>query len=139
MAVITPRDFLDSIVSALLPFWAGRTEIAWPNKPFDPEALQEYLQVQVIGDAGGQTLLGFSTLEQTKSRAGTVSLSVFVKQNTSLDRAYDLADAALEFLEDFRTLPETILNGIGITEIGPDGVFYQIDVAGSYLYFTDRP
>ncbi len=138
MPVITDADFQDNVFTAFEAFWASRSTIAWPNVEFDPEVLAEYIEVQIVGDADGQIPVGPSTLQQTKRRTGLLAFSIFVRENTSLATAYARSEAVKGFLESTRAISNTNFTGIGQQEVGPDGVFFQVNVTATYAYYTDR-
>ncbi len=138
MPVITDSDFRDNVFTAFEAFWASRSTIAWPNVEFNPEDLDEYIEVQLIGDPEGQLPVGTSIAQQTKRRRGTVAFSIYVRENTSLDTAYARSNAVKDFLSTTRAISNTNFTGIGQQEVGPDGVFFQVNVTASYAYYTDR-
>ncbi len=138
MPIISDVQFRDNVFTAFTTFWAGRSTIAWPNVEFDPETVDEYIELQLIGDPAGQTPVGTSTFQQTKRRVGTVAFSIYVRENTSLDTAYARSEAVKEFLENPRAISNTTFTGIGQQEVGPDGVFFQVNVTAAYAYYTDR-
>lgn len=143
MAVVdaTPTTFRDSVFAAFDTFWAARTPVAWPNDQFDPESLPladdtAWARLSLLGSAEPETNHGSGIFRRT----GTVTVEIYVRARTATDKLYELSDAALEFIERAAgsSVKDGFLRGGRLVEIGPDGTWYQANVVGDYLYFTER-
>jgi hypothetical protein len=141
MAGLTPTEFRDAYLTALNTYWAGRTPVAWPNKPFDPETVGEadddaYIQPQFLPVPEVQEYIGASGYFR---RAGSVAVHVLTRSGTGTDKALELADLLMAFFEDpDPDVAEAIFNNVNRNEIGGGGAWYQVSVTADYLYFTDR-
>lgn len=138
---IKPAQFRDNLFAAFATFWAGRTPVAYPNVQFRPETVagDAWVELQLVGDDAGRTEIGSSEAGQPASFSGTLGISIYVRMGQGTDLAYDLAEAAVAFMEAPRNVPNTLLRDISAPqEIGPDGVWWQVNVTCTFVYFSDR-
>lgn len=143
MSEVSPLAFRNSLFVAFEAFWAGRTEIAVPNREdFDPATLPAgdtaYVRLFILGDGEGQTRLSNSVARNHYSNEGTFTVSVMVRQGGDLDEAYTLATAVGLFLENPGVADSFFRNLGPPIEVGPDGSWFEVDVSARWLYWTDR-
>lgn len=144
MSQIAPVDFRDNLFSAFSTFWAGRTPVAYPNKTFKPEEVAGDLWVEltIAGGNPGQQSIGDSVNSgKNFQRTGTFGVLIYQRQNTGTRAAYEAADAVKQFMESPRAMgvPNTVFTSISEPqEVGPDGVWWQLNQTCTFVYFTDR-
>lgn len=142
MSEVTATGFRDALFTAFDEFWADRTPVAWPNKPFDPQALGEddadaYVRPFILGDPDGQTRLSNSVARDHFIRAGQFTIELYSRMGQSTDRVYELAEAVLAWLAN-PGVTETIFSQISSPqEIGALGSWYQVNITANWRYFTD--
>ena len=143
MSEVTALAFRDSLFNAFNTFWAGRTEIAAPNVDFDPDELPEsdeaYVRLFIQGDLVGQTRLSNSIARAHFSEEGLFTIEVYVREGTDLDLAYQLGQAAQDFLSKPGVADSNFSNVSPPREIGLTGDgWFQVVVSAAWLYWTDR-
>lgn len=144
MPVITPQDFTDALFGAFNTYWAARTEIVWPNKPFDASSLSSaqltaYVRPTINELPEGERPYSTSVSPQFWTREGVFQLEIFTRGEGATDRSNELVEDALQFVER----PPLAIDGAifrrrGRFTIGFTGVWYQDNVTAAFLYFTDR-
>ena len=144
MSYVSPLDFFDSLMAAFTTYWADRTPISYPNKPFSPatlvgdDATAAWCRVFLAGDPAGQTQYSNSAATDHFARSGQIVIESYVREQSGSALAYTLADAALLFLQR-KDVPDMIFQNISAPqETGSDGTWYQIAVSATWTYFTDR-
>jgi len=141
MAGLTPKGFRDALFTAFDSYWADRTPVAWPNKPFDPDSVGEdndaaYVSPVLQGLPEGQRPIGASGYFE---RRGLVIVNIYTRTGTGTDKSAELSDDVLEFFEDpAPDVAEAVFNRLGVQEFPPGEAWQQVSVTASYLYFTDR-
>lgn len=144
MPALTPQGFADAMFGAFNTYWAGRTEIVWPNKPFDPASIgvaadDAYVKPSIVDTPGSQVPRSGSASPQLLSREGFFGVEIFTRGEESTDRANELADDVLVFLERPPvTIPGVLLSRRGLLPLGFQGAWYQVNATAAFLYFTDR-
>ncbi len=143
MSEVTALSFRDSLFNAFNTFWAGRTEIASPNRDFDPDELPEseeaYVRLFILGNPEGQTRLSNSVARAHFSEAGLFTAQVYVREGTDLDLAYQLGQAVVDFLSKPGVADSNFSNVSPPQEFGLTGDgWFQVVVSAAWLYWTDR-
>jgi hypothetical protein len=142
MSEVTALEFRDRLFTAFDTFWAGRTLIAAPNVDFDPSKLPDdataWVRLYILGSTEGQGRSSNSVSRNHWNRSGAFTIEVYVRQGGDLDEAYTLAEAAMEFLEKPDVADAWFTQITPPQEFGPDGAWFQVTVAASWVYWTDR-
>lgn len=142
MSEVTALDFRNTLFTAFETYWAGRTEIQVPNVDFDPETLPDteeaYVRLFILGDEDGQTRLSNSIDRAHFQNAGIFTIEVYVRKGIDLDLGYQLAQAAIDFLQKPGVADSNFTNISPPRELGPTGAWFLVSVSASWLYWTDR-
>ena len=142
MSNVTALEFRTALFTAFDTFWADRTQIAPPNVPFDPDKIPEgdtaWVRLYILGAEGGQERLSQSVDPHHFSRSGIFTVEVYAREGADTDEAYELAEAAIEFLENPGVDASAVSNISSPRELGRDGAWFQVSVSASWVYWTDR-
>jgi len=147
MSDVTPRTFRDDLLGAFNTYWTALhsdVPIAFPNVVFDPEDVGEsdtgaWVRVAIVGSSeGGQIRYSNSVARNHWQRNGKITFEVYVREQASTDRIYDLVDDIALFLENPGSDFAVISNISAPVELGPDGTWFQVSLSADWLYFTDR-
>lgn len=143
MSDVSPIEFQDEVMDAFGVYWAGRTQIASPNKQFDrakvPTSDPGYLQWFILGDPGGEHRFSHSVERNHFSRTGLITFTANVPILVGLDPALEMLDAVQLFLTAHK-FATAIFSGVGTPlPLGDDGAWVQVSLSANWLYFTDRP
>lgn len=147
MSEVTYQAFQDEIMDAFAAFWAGRTQIESPNRPFDrakvPESDLAYVAWTIQGETGGEGAgeerWSHSVARNHFSRRGPIVFTANVRDEAGIDPAYSILTDCSKFLETVVT-PHAIFQEIGTPlSLGSDGAWWQVSLSAQWLYFTDRP
>lgn len=147
MSELKHNEFQDAVNGSFTTYWAARTPIAYANKTFDPaeevgdEDDAAWVRLALVGsDDGGQQRFSNSVDRNHFSRNGRVVVEIYVRQGTSNQRAYTLAEDVLTWMENpVPGVANTVLSNLTApVEIGSDGTWYQVTVTADWVYYTDK-
>lgn len=136
----TPAQFRDEVRTAFATFWTGKGEsldaIGWNNLSFDPSNLDEYIFLNLAHASGTIASLGTGVDTQIR-RTVIFAAQIFVRHNTGQQRADELSELVLEFLESAK-LPGIRFRDIGLTEAGRVNEWFQVNANCSVEYDSYR-
>ncbi len=138
MSEVTSLAFRDNVLTAFDTAWADETEIAAPNVDFKLDGKDEWVRLYILGNTYGQERFSSSVSTNFWRRTGILTIEIFVRQNTDLDRAYVLAEKAILWLENPGVADSIFNTRSAPVEIGTDGTWFQVTVTADWQYFTDR-
>ncbi|MCK5089765.1 MAG: hypothetical protein KAQ88_07285 [Hyphomicrobiaceae bacterium] len=136
----TPAQFRDAVRTAFGAHWTAAGElldiVAWDNVSFNPRNLQAYVFASLAHATGELASLGTGSEVQVR-RVAIFAAQIFVRHNTGQQRADDLSEIILDFLES------THLQGIrirdtGVTEAGRVQQWFQVNVNAQIEYDSFR-
>ena len=125
------KDEANAIRSRFYSEWDETTEIAWPNKNFDPPDKQPWVRLE-IEPAGADRVTMGGKVEYD----GTVSVQVFVPQDQGDGEARDLAEQVCGIYRDAE-IGEITFGTPHVTTGGLDGRgWYMLNVWCPYMRET---
>ncbi len=136
----TVSQFRDTVRTAFSTAWTTAGEpldiVAWDNVSFNPRNLQAYVFASLAHATGEIAALGTGP-EVMVRRNAIFAAQIFVRHNTGQQRADDLAEVILDFLESAR-LQGIRIRDIGLTEAGRVNQWFQINVNAQIEYDSYR-
>ncbi len=136
----TPAQFRDAIRIAFGAAWTAAGEdlaiVAWDNLSFNPRNSEAYVLASLSHSSGSLASLGAGSTIQVR-RIAVFAGQIFVRHNTGQERADQLAEIILDFLES------TKITGIrfreqGMTEAGRVQQWFQVNVNAQVEYDSFR-
>ena len=136
----TPAQFRETMRTAFGAVWTAAGEdlatIAWNNLSFNPAALNDYVFLDLAHASGTLASLGTGNEVQVR-RTAIFAAQIFVKHNTGQQRADDLSETVLDFLESAK-LTGIRIRDISMTEAGRVNDFFQVNVSAQVDYDSYR-
>lgn len=136
----TPAQFRDDVRTAFGAHWTAAGEdlaiVAWDNVYFDPENLDAYVFAGLAHASGEFASLGAGNSIQVR-REAIFAAQIFVRHNTGQDRADELAEIVLDFLESTH-LTGIRFRDIGLTEAGRVNQWFQVNANAQVEYDSFR-
>jgi hypothetical protein len=136
----TPSQFRDAVRTAFGAHWTGAGEdldiVAWDNVSFNPRNLQAYVFAGLAHASGELASLGTGSEVQVR-RTAIFAAQIFVRHNTGQQRADDLSEIILDFLESAH-LQGIRIRDIGVTEAGRINQWFQVNVNAQIDYDSFR-
>jgi len=125
MTAAVEREAVGTILSA----WTA-TQIAWPNRKFDPPTKASWIQVSIQSGDAAQIELGASKV--VHRHPGIVLVQVFVPTDWGDKTALDLGDSVAALFRRQRmsyTDGSIVFRSPVVRSIGVDGALYQVNVS----------
>jgi len=136
----TPAEFRDAVRTAFGAHWTAAGEdlaiVAWDNVSFNPRNLQAYVFASIAHATGELASLGTGTEVQVR-RTAIFAAQIFVRHNTGQQRADDLSEIILDFLESTH-LQGIRIRDIGLTEAGRVQQWFQVNANAQIEYDSFR-
>lgn len=120
--------FFDAMAAADGDF--NQIQLAFDNFPMDVDAVSEFIRFSILNGSQEQASIGAAASQYRNT--GIISIGIFTgaADVTGSKRARQVADVvAAIFRGKVFGNPPIICRGASITNIGPDGKFYHIDVS----------
>jgi len=118
---MTPLEVRDSLITQFNASWATKTDVAWPNRPFDVDVQTEFARFSV---QMGTSFEGEKTDVGIGWRIGVVYVDVFVPVEQGDRRALHLATQAEAI---FRRKSFQHNSGFGIVTGEPTTIEFGVD------------
>lgn len=129
----TLAEAREAIYKTFIDAWDSIAPLTLDNEDFQPPN-GSWVRLSVRHTGGGQETLG-RTGNRRFERSGTAFIQVFTLQDTGTAAADTLANLARSIFEGTSITNTTIrFNNVALTEIGPTGKWYQINVSAAFDY-----
>lgn len=118
--------------------WGDQTPYMFQNEDLETDNLPEWARVTVLETNSTQDTLGNSGNRKFE-RSGVVTVQIFVRGGTGTQRLDELATIARDAYEGFTfALSSVTFLDVNVSEIGPDGSWYQYNVTANFRYYETK-
>lgn len=136
----TPAQFRDAVRTAFGTHWTAAGEdlanVAWDNVDFSTTNRDDYVILSLAHATGSQASLGTGTDIQVR-RSVIFAGQIFVRHNTGQQRADELAEIILDFLESTK-IQGIRFRDMGLTEAGRVREWFQVNANAQIDYDSYR-
>lgn len=139
LAERTVGAIFEALAESFNTYWAGETSVAWDNKTFRPDDVEEYVRFSVQHTPGASGPAGLEAGSAKRyRRLGFVFVQVFTKAGSGRARSDALVDKALKFFEVQAPPAGVAFQDPSPAEVGRDGGWFQVNVSSGFQYDTLR-
>lgn len=110
--------------------WNNETPVQWPNVAFSLEDKTEWVRFTILSEPARQAAMGGNNSNLYR-HPGFVSIQIFVKPNTGIKRALELADMVTNVWRGAQFSGIT-MGAPSVIPIGVQDGWYQVNVLCSY-------
>ena len=129
---MTEQEAFDILATRFDTQWASETEVAWPDKLYEPTAGTEYVKFDAFLNLGFDDSLG-PVGGRRYEYLGIIMVQVYTPKGKSGTRNRFLTNKVLEAFRGQNLTGILPYNG-RVNEVGEDGTFFQRNVIFDYRY-----
>lgn len=128
----------DDVFGAVKAVWDGTGNVMlYPgvsNYLVPPTTAAPWARAKIVHGGGLQGSLTDSSGKRRWTRLATLTIQIFVPRGQGLSPAYRLAKILGDGLEGKATPRQVWFRNVRLTEVGPDGEFYQLNLLADFTY-----